>query len=84
MFRTKSNIYDGDFFTLVKPYFKNVLNLLKLPLGSIFYTTYPFVKKKLPTENSGEKVFCQQWDNFLLKLEIMQWNSVITKKNKGF
>ena len=72
MFRTKSNIYDGDFFTLVKPYFKNVLNLLKLPLGSIFYTTYPFVKKTCnPTtvKISGEKVFCQQWDNLFFEIQ---------------
>ena len=51
IFRTKSNIYNGAFFTLVKPYFKNVLNLLKLPLGPIFYTTYRFVKKNLQPYN---------------------------------
>ena len=45
IFRTKSNIYDGAFFTSVKPYFKNVLNSIELPLGSIFCTTHPFVKK---------------------------------------
>ena len=61
-FRTKSNIYDGFkiyyFFTLVKPYFKNVLNSIKLHLGPIFYKPYPFVKKKLPVvKTSGEKVF---------------------------
>ena len=33
------------FFTLVKPYFKNVLNSIELPLGSIFYTTHPFREK---------------------------------------
>ena len=43
--RTKSNIYSEAFFTLVKPYFKNVLNSIELPLGSFFYTTHPFVKK---------------------------------------
>ena len=35
-FRTKSNIYNGVFFTLVKSYFKNVLNSIELPRGSIF------------------------------------------------
>ena len=58
IFRTKSNIYSGAFFTSVKPYFKNVLNLIKLPLGSIFYTTHPFVKKPTTLKTSGEKVFC--------------------------
>ena len=28
VFRTKSNIYDGAFFTSVKPNFKNVLNVI--------------------------------------------------------
>ena len=45
IFRTKSKIYSGAFFPSVKPYFKNVLNSIELPLGSIFYTTHPFVKK---------------------------------------
>ena len=36
IFRTMSNIYDGAFFTSVKPYFKNVLNSIELSLGSIF------------------------------------------------
>ena len=49
-----SNVYDGAFFTSVKPYFKNVVNSIELPLGSIFYTTHPFVKK-LTTENFKRK-----------------------------
>ena len=57
IFRTKSNIYDGAFSTLVKPYFKNILNSIKLPLGSIFYTTHIFVKKFTTLKTSGEKVF---------------------------
>ena len=36
IFRTMSNIYDGAFFTSVKPYFKNLLNSIELPLGPIF------------------------------------------------
>ena len=46
------------FFTSVKPYFINVLNSIELPLGSIFYTTHPFVKKLTTVKTSGEKVFC--------------------------
>ena len=42
IFRIKLEIYDGAFVTSVKPYFKNVLNSIKLPLGSIFYTTHNF------------------------------------------
>ena len=57
IFRTKSNIYDGAFFTSVKPYFKNVLNLIDLPLGSIFCSTHPFVKNLIIVETSGAKVF---------------------------
>ena len=58
IFRTKSNIFDEAFFTSVKPYFKNLLNSIELPLGSIFYTTHPFVKKLTTVKTSGEKVFC--------------------------
>ena len=44
------------FFTLVKPYFKNVLNSIKLSLGSIFYTIHPtLLSKKLNYENFGRK-----------------------------
>ena len=57
IFRNKSDIYDGAFFTSVKPYFKNVLNSIKLPLGSIFQTTHPFVKKPTTMKTLGEKVF---------------------------
>ena len=46
------------FFTLVKSYFKNVLNSIELTLSSIFYTTHPFVKKLVTVKISGEKVFC--------------------------
>ena len=58
IFRTKSNIYDGAFFTSVKPYFKNVLNSTELPLGSISCTTHSFVKKITTMKTLGEKVFC--------------------------
>ena len=55
-FRTTSNIYDGAFFTSVKPYFKNVLNSIQFPLGSIFYTSHPFVKKLTTLKTSGEVI----------------------------
>ena len=58
IFRTKSNIYDRAFFSSIKPYFKNVLNSMGLPLGFIFCRTYPFVKKLTNVKTSGEKVFC--------------------------
>ena len=45
------------FFTFFT-YFKSVLNLIELPLSSIFYTTHAFVKKCTTLKTSGEKVFC--------------------------
>ena len=59
IFRTKLNIYDGAFFTSVKPYFKNVLNWIEQPLGPNFCKTHPFVKKLATVKTSGEKVFCE-------------------------
>ena len=56
IFRTKSNIYDRAFFTSVKPCFKNVLNWIELPLGSIFYTVHHFVEK-LTTVKLWEKKY---------------------------
>ena len=47
-------------------------NSIELPIGSIFYTTQPFMKKLTTVKTLGEK-------NFLSKFEIMQWNGVITK-----
>ena len=60
IFRTKSNIYGGAFSPSVKPYFKNVLNSIELPLGSIFYTTHPSVKKLTTLKTSGEKVLTME------------------------
>ena len=36
---------------------KNVLDSIELPLGSIFYTTHPFVKKLTTVKILGEKFF---------------------------
>ena len=55
-FRTKLNIYDGAFFTSVEPYFKNVLNSIQLPLGSIFYNIHLFVKKLTTLKILGEVI----------------------------
>ena len=60
IFRTKANIYSGAFFTSVKPYFKNVLNSIELPLGSIFYTTHPFMKKLTTLKTLGERVLTME------------------------
>ena len=80
IFRTKLNIYDGAFLTLVKPNFKSVHNLIELPLGSVFCTTYPFVKK-LATEKFVRKSLLLAIEQFLfLKFEIMQWNGIINKE----
>ena len=73
IFRTKSNIYDGAFFTSVKPYFKNVLNSIELPLGSIFYAPNPFVKKLSTLKTSRETEKKSFFQN-----SITQWNGVIT------
>ena len=78
IFRTKLNVYNGAFFTSVKPYFKNVLNSIELSLGCIFYTTHSFVKT---LKTSGESIFLTIEQLFFLKFKIMQWNAII---NKGF
>ena len=40
-----------------KPYFKNVLNSVELPLGCIFHTADSFMKKLTTMKTSGEKSF---------------------------
>ena len=67
IFRTKSKIYERAFFTSVKPYFKNVLNSIELPLGSMVYTTHTFVKK-LTAENFGRKILLLTMEQFFSKL----------------
>ena len=69
------------FFTSVKPYFKNILNLVELPVGSIFYTTQPFGKKLVTVETWVKKSFLTVEKIFSSKFKIMQWNGVI---NRGF
>ena len=54
IFRTMSNIYNGNFFISVKPYFKNVLNSIELPLGSSFHAS---MKKLTTVKTLGEKVY---------------------------
>ena len=72
-------MYDAAFFTSVKPYFKNVLNSIKLPLGSIFYTTHLFFEKLSTLKTSGESLLLTMELFFSLKFEIMQWNGIIIK-----
>ena len=57
MFRTKLNIFDGAIFTSVKPYFKNVLNSIEFPLGSIFLHNSVFPEKTYNCKNVGRKSF---------------------------
>ena len=84
IFRTKSNIYDRAFFTLVKPYFKNVLNSIKLPLGSMVYTTHTFMKK-LTVENFERKSLLLTIEQFFSEIQkyAMEWCHH-KKMNKGF
>ena len=79
-FRTKSNSYDVAFFTSVQPYFKNVLNSVKLPLGSVFYATHPFVKNLQLRKLWEKKSFVNNGTCFFSKFEIMQWKFVINKE----
>ena len=74
-------IYDGAFFTLVKPYFKNVLNSIELPLGSIFYAPNPFVKKlsTLKTSRETEKKsffskfdYTMEWSHHIASVKIVK------------
>ena len=75
MFTEAQNFFfnDGAFFTLVKPYFKNVLNSIKLPLGSIFYTTYHRKNSKLG--KLWEKKYFVQWNKFFFEIRnyAMDW-----------
>ena len=79
IFRIKLEIYDGAFVTSVKPYFKNVLNSIKLPLGSIFCITHPIVKKLTTVKTLGQKSFVNNRTIFFSKFQIMQWNGIISK-----
>ena len=58
LFRTKSNISDGAFFTSVQPYFKNALNLIELPLSS---------KKTYNYENFGRKRLLLTMEHFFFQ-----------------
>ena len=73
IFRIKLEIYDGAFFTSVKPYFKNVLNSIKLPLGSIFYS--PFREKAYNCKNFGRKSLLLTVEQFFFEIRnyAMEW-----------
>ena len=82
IFRAKSNIYDGAFFTLVKPYFKNVLNSMESPLGSIFLHNSPFCEKTCNCENFGKKSLLLTMEQFFFEIQnyAMEWRH--HKKNE--
>ena len=62
------------FFTLIKPHFKNILNLIELPLGYFFYTTQPFVKKNLKLKTSGESLMSTiELLFFIIRNYAMEW-----------
>ena len=77
IFRTKLNIYDGAFFSSIKPYFKNVLNLIQLPLGSIFLHNSPFREKTYNSENFGRSysLFQILWSKHFFKNDGALFNS---------
>ena len=60
---------------------KYILNLIKLPIGSIFYTTHHFVKKPTTLKTLGEKELLLIELFFFSDFKITQWNDII---NKGF
>ena len=76
------NICDGAFFTSVKPYFKNVLNSIELPLSSIFYASHPFVKKTYNSENFGRISPLLTMEHFFSKFKIMQWDGIFNKQKQ--
>ena len=61
IYRTKSNNYNGAFFTL----------------GSSFFTTHPFVKKPKTVKTSGEKVFVNNRTIFFFETlnYAMEWQN---------
>ena len=54
------NIYDGAFLTSVKPYFKNLLNFIELPLSSILHTTHPFLEKTYNSKKLTNSKLCNR------------------------
>ena len=82
IFRTKLNIYDGAFFTSVKPYFKNILDSIELPLSSIFTQLTVSWKKLTTLKTSGESLLLTIEHSFL-KFEITQWNDVFKQKQQA-
>ena len=71
----KQRSYNGAFFTLVKLYFKNILNSIKFPLGSVFCTTNNFVKKFTTVKTLHEKYFVNNRTIFIVEIRnyAMEW-----------
>ena len=79
IFKTKLNICDGAFFTLVKPYFKNILNQITFRFH--FLHNSPFRKKTYDHEKS-----CSQWNNFFFEIRnySMEWHHHKKMNEEGF
>ena len=69
------------FSTLANSYFKKVLNLIELSLGSIFLHNSPFREKTYNSENFRRKCLLLTMEHFFSKFQITLWNGLI---NKGF
>ena len=67
----------------IKPYFKNILNLIELPLGSIFYAkTCILCEKTYNCQNFGRKIILLTIEEyFFSKFEITWWNGAINKES---
>ena len=76
VFRTKSNICNETFFTLIKPYFK----FDRIAFRFHFLHNSPFCEKLTTPKTSGESLLLTM-EHFFLKFEIMQRNGII---NEGF
>ena len=68
------------FFTSVKAYFLNVLNLIELRLRYIFLQNSSFREKTYNSENFWRKSIFLTMEQFIF--EIMQCNGVITKNEQ--
>ena len=71
-------------FSLQWSHILKTYNSIELPLGSIFYTIHPFVKKLATLKTSGESLVNNGTFFFFLKLEIMQWSVISIISKKGF
>ena len=73
IFTTKA--LQWSFFHFFKLYFKNILNSIEFPLGSIFCTTNNFVKKLTTVKTLQEKYFVNNRTIFIVEIRnyAMEW-----------